>query len=120
MSDIKIFRDIIAWQKAMHLVVTVHRTCGALPKDERFGLESQIKRAAVSIPSNIAEGHGRSSRTDYIRFLYISKGSLNELETRTEIARAVGYFEPKSHGEILNEIHEVQRLLSALIRALEK
>ncbi len=120
MSDIKTYRDLIVWQKAMQLVVDVYRACDNLPANERFGLDSQIKRAAVSIPSNIAEGYGRHSTADYIRFLHVASGSLNELQTQLEIALRVGYLDTGSHMRFDAASREVERLLSALIRSLER
>lgn len=81
-----IYKDLEVWKQSMVLVTEVHQATGDFPKEELFGLVSQMRRAAVSIPSNIAEGCGRKNTKEYIQFLYISKGSLFELETQIEIA----------------------------------
>ena len=83
---VRTFRDLLVWQKSMVLVTDVYRASSEFPTHERYGLSSQIRRCAVSIPSNIAEGFGRHSATDYIRFLTIANGSLYELQTQIEIA----------------------------------
>ena len=79
------YRDLIVWQKSMDLVVEVYKLAEKLPKQEAYGLSDQMRRAAVSIPSNIAEGHGRNSKNDFIRFLSIAQGSRAELETQMDI-----------------------------------
>ncbi len=84
-AEIRSFRDLVVWQKAMVLVEHVYGFSKLFPSDERYGLTAQIRRAAVSVPSNIAEGYGRHSTSDYIRFLQISLGSLNELQTQLEL-----------------------------------
>src|SRR3954468_17242642 len=86
MGEIKTYRDLIAWQKAMELVKTVYRVTVQMPEDERFGLTNQMRRAAVSIPSNIAEGYARQTTADYIKFLKTARGSLSELMTQLQIA----------------------------------
>ena len=85
MSEIKSFRDLMVWQKSMQLVTDLYRLTSDFPKTESYGLTSQLRRAAVSVPSNIAEGYGRHSTSDYIRFLQIAIGSLYELQTQVEI-----------------------------------
>ena len=88
---LKTYKDLKVWQKAYDLCLNAYRITAAFPKDERYGLTSQIRRSAVSIPSNIAEGYGRKSRADYIRMLYIAYGSVCELETQTLLARDLGF-----------------------------
>jgi len=112
------FRDLVAWQRAMELAEAVYRLTALLPSDERFGLTSQLRRAAVAIPSNIAEGYSRQSRQDYLRFLRMSRGSLSELSTQIEIARRVELCDPGQ--QLLDLIEEVGRILNALIRSLEQ
>ncbi len=87
MTQIRSYRDLIAWQKAMDLVVYLYRETAKLPDDERFGLRGQMRRSAVRIPSTIAEGWGRRSTGDYVRFLKIAQGSVYELLTQAELAR---------------------------------
>jgi four helix bundle protein len=115
--EIKTFRDLIAWQKAMELAKRVYRATCEMPATERFGLMSQMRRAAVSVPSNIAEGHGRQSLTDYLRFLKTARGSLMELQTQLILAEELKFI-PAS--EELNRLQaETDRVLQGLIRSLE-
>jgi four helix bundle protein len=116
--QVKTFRDLIAWQKAMELARQVYRETANMPDSERFGLTIQMRRAAVSVPSNIAEGHGRESRTDYIRFLKMARGSLMELQTQLILAEELGFIRISA---TLRELEaETDRVLQALIRGLEK
>jgi four helix bundle protein len=114
---VKTFRDLIAWQKAMELVKQVYRATDTMPEGERFGLTAQMRKAAVSIPSNIAEGHGRGSRTDYIRFLRIARGSLMELQTQLILAEQLHLIRIPEHLDGLQA--ETDRVLQGLIRSLE-
>ena len=116
MAAIKRYEDLIAWQKAFALVLRVYEASRGFPADERFGLTQQVRRAAVSIPSNIAEGWGRFSRTDYLRFLDMARGSTFELQTQLKLADALGFLQ--SHQDVHELVGEVERLVSALIRAL--
>jgi len=86
MSNIKSYRDLIVWQKSVDLVKNIYLCTQTFPKEEQYGLTNQMRRCAVSIPSNIAEGYGRNSTGDYKRFLHISLGSLYELQTQVEIS----------------------------------
>jgi len=118
LGKIKTFRDLVVWQKAMALVTHVYQWTRSLPNDEVYGLISQIRRCAVSIPSNIAEGFGRHATNDYLRFLQISMGSLFELETQIEISRNLGYLN-KAEFEILDSsCREIERMISSLIRKI--
>jgi four helix bundle protein len=114
------YQQLEVWQKAMDLVVLLYEYSKLFPKEELYGLTSQLRRAAVSIPSNIAEGQGRRSTKDFLNFLSISKGSLFELETQVEIARRLGYLPAIRHEELKELGQTVGRLLSGLIRALEQ
>jgi four helix bundle protein len=118
MGEIKTFRDLIAWQRAMQLAKEVYKATSLIPDSERFGLTSQMRRAAVSIPSNIAEGHGRQSLQDYIRFLKTARGSLMELQTQMLLAQDLGFI--RSAGELTDLLSETDRVLQGLIRSLEK
>jgi four helix bundle protein len=91
MSKIQSFTGLIAWQKAMSLVVAIYELTAELPSDERFGLVSQMRRAAISIPSNIAEGYGRRTRGEYLHFLGISLGSTRELQTQVFLCQMLGF-----------------------------
>ncbi len=85
------YRNLIAWQKAKALVIEIYKSTRNFPKDEQYGLTSQMRRAAISVPSNIAEGRGRHSRKELLQFLYQARGSLLELENQVDIARYLGY-----------------------------
>ncbi|NLY00513.1 MAG: four helix bundle protein [Rhodopirellula sp.] len=116
----KTFRDLLVWQKSMALVTEVYRASGEFPSHERYGLSSQIRRCAVSIPSNIAEGFGRHSTVDYIRFLTIANGSLYELQTQVEIALNLGYMESKIYDTLHEQTREIERMMSSLIQSLKR
>jgi|SRR5688572_5695403 len=90
---IRSYRDLIVWQKGMDLVVETYKLGQALPNEERYVLKDQMLRASISIPSNVAEGHGRMSKGEFLRYLGISRGSLHELETLFEVCQRVGYFD---------------------------
>jgi four helix bundle protein len=114
------YRDLIVWQRAMAVVVDVYRLTDGFPTHERYGLVQQVRRAAVSIPSNIAEGHGRDHLGDYLRLLSVANGSLMEVETQMLIARQLGYLTATEEGALLNKTAEVGRMLSGLTGALKK
>lgn len=109
MGEIKTFRDLIAWQKAITLAKEVYKATSLMPDSERFGLTAQMRRAAVSVPSNIAEGHGRQSLPDYIRFLKTSRGSLMELQTQLLLAQDLGFI--RLTGEFPDILSETDRVL---------
>jgi four helix bundle protein len=111
-------KDLIVWQKALALADSVHRITGNFPKHELFGLTSQIRRAAVSIPSNIAEGAARGTTREFIHFLHTARGSFAELETQLHLARRFGYL--ANLEPISMQLDEVGRLLNAVIRGLHK
>src|SRR2546421_9778473 len=110
------YKDLIVWQKAMTLVTEVYKATQQFPKDERYGLTNQIRRAAVSVPSNIAEGQGRLSRGEFRQFLGHAKGSLLELETQLLIAQNLGYL--NEHQTLFEQLSEVARLLNGLLNSL--
>lgn len=118
--SIRRFEDLIAWQRAFRLALEVIRAVRVFPAEERFALAMQMRRSAVSVPSNIAEGFGRGTRTDYIRFLYIARGSLFELNTQSRLAQELTYFQPEQAKSITDLIDETERVLCGLIRALER
>jgi four helix bundle protein len=115
---VRTFRDLIAWQKAMELAKLVYRATQDMPPDERFGLTAQMRRAAVSVPSNIAEGHGRETRPDYLRFLRVARGSLMELQTQLTLAEELGFMNIAPPA--IELVREVDRVLQGLIRSLEQ
>ncbi len=114
------YSELKVWQKSMDLAVEIYKTVKMLPKEELYGLSDQMRRAVVSIPSNIAEGHQRSATKDYIRFLYIAKGSLGELETQIRLGERLGYFEEEKARRLFSQSEEVGRMLSGLIKSLQK
>jgi four helix bundle protein len=111
-------KDLDAWKESLGLVDSVYRATKGFPPGEIYGLVSQMRRAAVSVPSNIAEGAARASRKEFSQFLYMALGSLSELETQIIIARRLGYTD-QEHG-MLNQVDTVRRLLSGLIRHLRE
>lgn len=102
------FRNLLIWQKAMLLVTDIYESSKGFPKEEIFGLTSQIRRCAVSIPSNISEGYGRNSNQEFIRYLNISIGSLFELQTQIEIAYNIGYYNEESYTKIYGQTRELE------------
>jgi four helix bundle protein len=114
------YRDLVAWQRAMSLVTQIYRVTEAFPRKEIYGLTNQLRRAAVSVPSNIAEGKGRRSKKEYAQFLFRARGSLFEVETQLEIACNLEYIDPEAYGRLKEQITAVARVLSGLIAAIEK
>jgi four helix bundle protein len=113
------YRDLLAWQRAMELARSVYRESEALPKNEAFGLQSQMRRAAVSIPSNIAEGHGRLNDGHFRQFLAIARGSLFELQTQLELASGLKFLNEARVDELMKQCEEVARLLNGLLAVLD-
>ncbi len=113
------YRDLLVWQKSMELVKQVYALTKLLPNEEVFGLSNQIRRAVVSIPSNIAEGYGRHSRNDYLRFLNIARGSKNEVETQLEICLMLDYLKPEPLSAAQSLCTEVGKMLNSLINTVE-
>jgi len=107
-------RDLFAWQKAMELVTEIYRLTREFPKDELYGLVSQLRRAAVPVPSNLAEGYGRNSRNEFDHFVGQARGSLAEVETQIEIAKNLGYVSAEICSGLLSRVDEVGRLLTGL------
>ena len=114
------YRDLIVWQKSMKMVQDVYRLTKDFPKEEMYGITSQIRKSSVSIPSNIAEGYGRRSTQDYVRFLKISNGSLYELQTQLEIALQLKFMCKIDFDLIYEASREIERMLASLITKLEK
>ncbi len=112
------YRDLIVWQKSMQMVKELYSITRDFPKEEIYGLTSQIRRSAVSVPSNIAEGYGRNSTNDYIRFLQIACGSLYELQTQMEIAVNLNYLSKEKSESIFKLSNEIERMLNSLLRKL--
>ncbi|MFG0283773.1 MAG: four helix bundle protein [Phycisphaerales bacterium JB039] len=118
MAQVKSFRDLVAWQKSMDLAKHVYVLTRGMPSEERFGLTSQMRRSAVSIPSNIAEGFGRESRSDLLKFLRIARGSLNEVSTQIELASSLEMIVVTD--ECWATVNEVSRVLQGLIASLQE
>lgn len=113
------FRDLKVWQASMDVAEEVYKLTREFPKQETYGLSSQIQRAAVSVPSNIAEGNGRDSTKEYVHFLSIAIGSLFELETQLVLAKRLGYLGQEELGTILPKIEEISRMTRGLQKALK-
>ena len=116
---IQSFKDLDVWQVSMSLVETCYVATRAFPKDEIYGLTSQIRRAAVSIPANIAEGYGREQTGSFIQFLRIAQGSTRELETHLIIAKRLEMFSDETSQQLLSDCERTSKMLRALIRSLE-
>ena len=115
---IKTFKDLIVWQEAMNLVEMDYLQTRTFPKEEMYGLTSQMRRSAVSIPANIAEGNGRKSRNEYLQFLSVANGSLTELETHILIAERLNFLTKEVTEQIQTQVKTVGRLLTALRKSL--
>ena len=113
------YRDLVAWNKAMELVTEIYRVTQKFPKEELFGLMSQIRRAAISIPSNIAEGKGRLSKGEFRQFLGNARGSLAELETQILIAQNLNYFDEAEATRLLAMVEEAGKVLNGLLSAVK-
>jgi four helix bundle protein len=114
------YKDLIAWQKAMDLVTALYDATEEFPKRETYSLTDQMRRAAISVPSNIAEGQARYSNPQFRHFLRISRGSLAELETQVLIAQRRNYLSESQAAELLKRANEVGRILSGLIDSLKQ
>jgi four helix bundle protein len=117
---LKNYKELKVWQRSYQLCLAIYRTTKEFPKEERYGLTSQIRRATVSVPSNIAEGYGRKTTPEYIRFLYIAYGSNCELETQILLSGDLCYIEADKLEILLEGIGEIERMLKALIKSLER
>jgi four helix bundle protein len=112
------YRDLVAWQKAIQLVVAIYRYTQDFPRDELYGLVSQLRRAAVSVPSNIAEGQGRKSPNEFRHFLHNAIGSLMEIETQVTIAQRLGYLNTAESEDLLESTSEIGRICNGLVSSL--
>jgi four helix bundle protein len=119
-NAVRSYKDLVAWQKSMDLVAAVYRASQGFPKEEIFGLVSQIRRAAVSVSSNIAEGHARTSKKEFQYFLSNARGSLAELETQLTIAHQLAYIDETAINQLLDRLGEVGRILNGLLAALKR
>jgi four helix bundle protein len=114
------FRDLVVWQKSMELARDVYACTRSFPKEEVFGITAQLRRAAVSVPSNIAEGHGRSTGKSVHLFLSQARGSLFELQTQLELAANLGYAKQDVAANLLTNCEEIARMLNALLKVLKE
>jgi four helix bundle protein len=112
------YKDLVVWQKSMDLVTAIYSATAGFPKEEQFGLTSQVRRAAVSIPSNIAEGQGRLSEKEFRYLLGQSRGSLMEVKTQLQIAQNLGYLESAKTNVLLKACAEVGRILNGLLASI--
>lgn len=113
------YRELIVWQKAMQLVTCAYQITKLLPQEETYALSDQIRRAAISIPSNIAEGYGRGSNKDYAHFLYIAKGSVNELDTQIRAAIMLHFVDEEKCQDVLALCEECSKILWVMIKKIQ-
>ncbi len=119
-NTIKSYHDLIVWQKSMAFVKEIYETTSSFPKEELFGLVSQMRRSAISIPRNIAEGYGRRSKGDYLHFLRVAMGSLFELQTQLRISFNLHYLNQDKIVSSYESSREVERILTALLNKLNR
>ena len=114
------YRDLIVWKKSMTLIFDTYRVTSAFPKDERFGLTAQLRRAAVSIATNISEGHGRATRGEFLNQLSIARGSANEAETLLLVSQQLGFGDQSAIDKLLSELSEILRMLARMRSRLKE
>ena len=114
------YRDLDVWKEAMDLVVACYRITDMFPRTEMYGLNSQLQRAAVSVPSNIAEGQGRQYAKEFLQFLAVANGSLAEVETHIQIARRLDYVNATTEAELLEKTGRIGRMLNGLRRSIQE
>jgi four helix bundle protein len=114
------YRDLIAWQKGIELVAAIYRATQGFPREELYGLTSQLRRAAVSVPSNIAEDQGRKSKAEFRHFLHNAAGSLMEVETQVTIAAVLGYLGRDKETALLDQTNEFGRIINGLILSVSE
>jgi four helix bundle protein len=117
-GPMKNYRDLLVWQKAMHFVNEIYYHTKSFPDEERYGLTLQLRKCSISLPSNMAEGYGRKSTQDYLRFLKIANGSLFELQTQLEIARNLEFLDEENFFKLFELSREIERMLSSLIKKI--
>ena len=120
MHPVQSYRDLVAWQKSMDLVIEIYSSTQSFPRAETYGLISQLRRAGVSIPSNIAEGHDRLSTGEFKQFLGHARGSLVEVETQILISQRLGYLEPGQSSNLLKRTTEIAKILNGLLGSLAR
>ena len=119
-NKIKSYQDLIVWQKSVLLVTDIYTITKTFPQDERFGITSQLNRAAVSIPTNIAEGWGRETSKNYLQFLRISRGSIMEVQTLLIISKNLNYVSEEKFDVLRNKTEEVGKILQGLIKSINE
>ena len=119
-KSFKSYRDLEVWKKAMEVSKEIYQITGKFPGDERFGLVNQIRRAAVSVPSNLAEGHARGTASEFCRFISIAMGSVAELETQILLSGELGYCRPNEYDALLSELDQVGKMLRGLSNAITR
>ena len=117
--DSRPHRKLDVWQKSMELVREIYQTTSTFPKNEEYGLSSQMRRAAVSVPSNLAEGAARKGKNEFKRFLNIAQGSLSELDTQVELAHMLGYVASERHSDLMLKMTEISKMLYGLTNSLK-
>lgn len=117
--DYRPHRKLVVWQKSMELVHDIYKTTATFPKNEEYGLSSQMRRAAVSVPSNLAEGSARKGLKEFKQFLNIAQGSLSELDTQVELAQMLGYVVNECYAELMSKITEISKMLYGLAKTLK-
>lgn len=118
MAEIKTHKDLLVWEKSIDLVEQIYKFTKQFPKEELYGITNQMRRCAVSIPANIAEGSGRKNKAEFIQFLHIALGSASELETHLIISQRLGFLSSNSYDEIMNALNEIIKMICGLINSL--
>lgn len=113
------YRDLIVWQKSVDFVRQIYQLTSRFPEDEKFGLSLQLRRAAISIPSNIAEGQSRKSRKEFVRFLLMARGSVSEIDTQLFISQSLNYINSSDSVSAVQNTQEIGKMINGLIRSLQ-
>ena len=119
MADMRPHRKLLVWKRSIELVTLIYRITSSFPKSEQFGLTSQMRRAAVSVPSNLAEGAARKGKKEFKQFLNIAQGSISELDTQTEVAHRLNYITDEDYTNVIQELTEISKMLYGLAKTLE-
>lgn len=120
MSSIKSYKDLLAWQKAMDLVELVYELTRQFPREELFGLATSLRRAAVSIPSKIADGHERDNTREFIHYLSVARGALSEVETQIEVAKRLAYINEEQQAEFTRLASDTGKIVNGLMNSMER
>ena len=116
MAKVKTYKDLVVWQKSMDMTAMLYQLVKKLPKEETYALSDQMRRAAISVPSNIAEGFGRSSTKEYLHFLFISYGSICELETQLILSSRINYLSKNETQPVMDLLSEIGKMINAIIK----